>query len=359
MRPHVKKLLWLCLCIALLGCTHEVEKPSPEVQARVAHGKALYLRMCAVCHGSEGQGYWADQAPALAQPYFQASVTDEFLRTAITHGRTGSTMSAWGRERGGPLSPADIDAIIAFLHTWKHTPPARLNEAPLGGDVSKGQRVYEARCQTCHGRRGNGGPNVSVGNQELLSTASNGYLRFAIEHGRPGTVMPAFKDTLRKDEIEDVVALLRSWHVVRNPIARRFQKPVRPPPLPLGPVPLNPKGPPPAGFKKFPDLTPLAVVKRELDRGARMALLDARAPTDYTREHIAGAVSVPFYDPDPYVEKLPKDTWLVCYCSCPHAESSSPARALQGKGFDKVTVLDEGLNVWHRKGYPIHTGEQP
>jgi cytochrome c oxidase cbb3-type subunit 3/ubiquinol-cytochrome c reductase cytochrome c subunit len=76
-------------------------------------------------------------------------------------------------------------------------------------------------------------------------------------------------------------------------------------------------------------------------------------------EHIAGAVSVPFYDPDPYLDKLPKDAWLVAYCACPHAESGNLARILMTKGFTKVTVLDEGLGYWRNHNYGTHKGEQP
>ena len=90
-----------------------------------------------------------------------------------------------------------------------------------------------------------------------------------------------------------------------------------------------------------------------------MALLDARAPSDYIFEHITDAVSVPFYDPDPYLAQLPKDSWLVCYCSCPHAESGQLAQKLLQHGFTKVTVLDEGLRVWKAKGYPTKTGFDP
>ncbi|HEX3594403.1 MAG TPA: rhodanese-like domain-containing protein, partial [Polyangiaceae bacterium] len=75
--------------------------------------------------------------------------------------------------------------------------------------------------------------------------------------------------------------------------------------------------------------------------------------------HIKGAVSVPFYDPTPYVDKLPRDAWLVCYCACPHAESGQLAQKLVAKGFTKVTVLDEGLGVWRSKGYPTTTGRDP
>jgi len=74
-------------------------------------------------------------------------------------------------------------------------------------------------------------------------------------------------------------------------------------------------------------------------------------------EHIAGAVSVPFYDPSPYFAALPKDTWLVCYCACPHAESGQLAQQLGAQGFTKVAVLDEGLGVWKARGYPVTTSD--
>ena len=101
------------------------------------------------------------------------------------------------------------------------------------------------------------------------------------------------------------------------------------------------------------------VIHAQLQHGARMALLDARAPSDYMNQHIAGAVSVPFYDPAPYLAKLPKNSWLVCYCACPHAESGQLANRLLEAGFKKVTVLDEGLGAWAGKKYPLSSGEKP
>jgi len=124
-------------------------------------------------------------------------------------------------------------------------------------------------------------------------------------------------------------------------------------------VPLNPKGPEPVGFKVSPLATPADVIHTELARGARMVLLDARTPSDYMNEHIAGAVSVPFYDPKEYFAKLPKSAWLVCYCACPHAESGMLAGKLMAAGFKKVTVLDEGLGVWRSRKYPVKAGDKP
>lgn len=321
----------------------------------MAHGRELYTRMCAVCHGEKGEGYRADQAPRLAQPDFLASVSDDFLRVAIGQGRSGTTMSAWGQSHGGPLTRNDVDAVIKFIRTWQKTPNAELDNRPLSGDEQRGTALFVEHCQSCHGVQGVGGPNIHIAGPELLTSASNGFLRYAVLRGRPGTTMPSFETKLGKEKIDDILVALRNWH---RPVAQPATPP-RVPPIPLGPVPLNPKGPEPRGFKAQPETTSVDIVHAELVRGARLAILDARAPSDYAREHIAGAVSVPFYDPAPYFDGLPKDAWLVCYCACPHAESGQLAQKLAAQGFKKVTVLDEGLNVWRSKKYPLTTGEKP
>ena len=343
----------LCLFFPLFAAFWSCKKPPPP---KPSPGAELYGRMCAVCHGANGEGYKADQAPRLAHPYFQASVTDEYLREAIKNGRTGTTMSAWSTERGGPLKREDIEEVVKFMRaSWSHAPRPALDERANTGDLARAENTFERECVRCHGAKGVGGLNVHIGNPQLLQTASNGFLRYAIKNGRPGTPMPSFAGTLGDAGIEDLTALLRTWADPPPPPP----PPAPPPPIPLGPVPLNPKGPEPVGFNAHPATTPVDVVHAQLQRGARMALLDARAPSDYMTEHIAGAVSVPFYDPTPYLAKLPKNAWLVCYCACPHAESGNLALRLVGAGFKKVTVLDEGLGVWRSKNYGVKSGEKP
>ena len=319
-------------------------------------GQTLYARMCVVCHGSDGQGYAADEAPALAHPDFLASATDEYLRSAIAFGRPGTTMSAWSAARSGPLSSADVDAIVAFIRSWQSGPSAVLDERPVRGDVSRGADSFAHHCARCHGARGTGGPEIHVGSPDLLASASNGFLRHAIRRGRVGTPMAGFERTLGETGVEDVVALLRSWQAASPAASAQAAPPAR---IPLGPTPLHPRGPEPVGFHANPEVTSVDVVKAQLDRAARFGLLDARAPSDYLGNHIAGAVSVPFYDPDPYLSSLPKDAWLVCYCACPHAESGQLARKLAAGGFTKVTVLDEGFGVWRARGYPTRAGADP
>jgi cytochrome c oxidase cbb3-type subunit III len=347
-------LLSALLVLGFVIASGDLECSRPE-QTVATHGAEIYGRMCSVCHGAAGEGYRADDAPALANQQFLSSVTDAYMRSAIKNGRTGTTMSAWSMERGGPLVSGDVDAVVAFVRTWQRAPAAKLDERPLSGDSARGSATWSRECSRCHGTRGTGGPQIWVGNPELLSTASNGFLRYAIAQGRPGTPMVSFDLTLGPSGTEDVIAYLRS---VEAPVAAETN-PRQAPPLPLGPVPLNPKGPEPVGFRTYPATTPADVIHAQLTKGAKMAILDARAPSDYSREHIAGAVSVPFYDPDPYVPDLPKNAWLVAYCACPHAESGTLAQKLTAKGFTKVTVLEEGLGVWKNRKYGTHTGDAP
>jgi cytochrome c oxidase cbb3-type subunit 3 len=339
----------LCVASGDLECGRSLSEPQRR-------GQALYARMCVVCHGREGAGYAADEAPALANASFLASVTDEYLRRAVSDGRRDTTMSAWSETRGGPLSGADVDAIVAFIRDWQQGPSAVLDERPVSGDVSRGGAIFARECSRCHGARGTGGPEIHVGNSDLLALASNGFLRYAIRSGRRGTAMPSFEDKLGESGVEDVLAQLRSW---QSNSAVASSGPAPPAIIPLGPTPLHPHGPEPVGFHVYPQMTSVDLVKAELDRGARLGVLDARAPSDYLTGHIAGAVSVPFYDPDPYLSSLPKSAWLVCYCACPHAESGQLARKLTSNGFTKVTVLDEGFNVWRARGYPVRAGADP
>ena len=332
--------------------------PLVETQ-EVAHGREVYGRMCAICHGGAGEGYKADQAPALGHPAFLSTASDEFLAAAITLGRGGSTMSAWGIERGGPLARRDVAAVVAFMRTWQKDADATLDDRPIAGDVVHGGAVYAAECARCHGSAGTGGPFVAIGNPQLLGSASHGFLRAAIRDGRRGTEMAAFGKALGDKGVEDVLAFVKTLPRTQPPSASRPASPARPPPLPLGPVPLNAHGPEPKGFDTATGFTKADVIAEQLRRGARMGILDARAPSDYSIDHITGAVSVPFYDPEPYISSLPRDAWLVCYCGCPHAESGQLAQKLRGRGFTKVTVLDEGLRYWSSKKYGTHAGLMP
>ena len=98
-------------------------------------------------------------------------------------------------------------------------------------------------------------------------------------------------------------------------------------------------------------------LKQELDRGANMIILDARPKQDYDMDHIAGAISMPFFEVEQRYKELPRDAWIVTYCACPRAEAQEAANILQQKGFSKVKVFYEGYFEWLAREYPIAKGE--
>jgi rhodanese-related sulfurtransferase len=99
-------------------------------------------------------------------------------------------------------------------------------------------------------------------------------------------------------------------------------------------------------------------VKRALDRRADFILLDARASSDFEVSHITGAVSVPYYEVEKHLAKLPKDAWIVAYCSCPRAEAESAVDVLRENGYTRTSVLYEGYPEWESRGYPTSSGAE-
>lgn len=316
-------------------------------------GKMLYGRYCDFCHGAEGHGYAADEAPALANDDLLAIASDDYLRDAIVKGRPGTTMSSWGIGRGGPLGADDAQAIVVFLRGWQKRPAEKLEKRTISGDAARGEKLYAAQCAKCHGAKGTGGKYNALANAELLAAASDEFLAYTIEHGRSGTPMPAFAQ-LKKEEVDDLLALLRTWQKTPD---TKLDLP--PKPGELKSVVINPKGKEPTTFKEGADFIKVDDVKKEVDGGAAMIIVDARAPGDYALMHVAGAISVPFYTVNDYAAQIPKDRWILTYCACPHAASVKARDALRALGYKKVAVLDEGINVWRDRGYPVRGGSKP
>lgn len=324
---------------------------SSEPVAR--EGEALFAKYCALCHGDRGEGYRADQATQLANAEFLTIASDAYLRRSIAQGRPGTTMSAWARARGGPLDDRQLDALVAYIGRWRTRPLAAVDADVVVGDASRGAPVYSAVCESCHGPNGANGPNVQLSNPEFLAVASDGFLRASIERGRPGTPMLAYGGALSNETIGDLVRLVRGWE---RPVEGGSATPPRP--GALSDVVINPTGPDatlpsPADFVKADD------VKGEIDRGAALVIVDARPPSDYVKGHIAGAISVPFYEVDAYAPQIPKERYVVTYCACPHAISSQARDAFRRLGYPRAAVLDEGVTIWQQRGYPMSAGIRP
>ena len=76
--------------------------------------------------------------------------------------------------------------------------------APRGGEL------YSAHCAACHGDTGGGGVGVPLSLPSFLDSVDNDFLRITIRHGRPGRVMPAFRQ-LSDAQIDAIVRFIRGW----------------------------------------------------------------------------------------------------------------------------------------------------
>jgi cytochrome c oxidase cbb3-type subunit 3 len=79
-----------------------------------AHGKELYLRHCADCHGKQGAG---KLGPALANSGFLKAASTEFIAATIIRGRSGTPMPAFGRDSVSyaKLTATEVLDIAAFI----------------------------------------------------------------------------------------------------------------------------------------------------------------------------------------------------------------------------------------------------
>lgn len=344
---QAQRLAFVAAIVAVGSVIASCPAPSPSL----ADAQALYASHCALCHGDKGEGYKADAANALANPHFLAIASDRFLSSGIEKGRPGTVMSAWGKAYGGPLDEAQIGGLIRLLRSWESLPRVEADPRPAEGSRQRGALLYETHCSGCHGKEGQGQSYMSLNHPEFLNEATDGFLRYSIQKGRPPTPMPAYESQLTPQGIEDIIVLLRSWQTPSKP-------PDVLPPRPNEPLLSYPTGEPPS-FPKEGRFIAAAEVAQALQEKRALILVDARPPGDYVRDHIAGALSIPFYDVQASIAKLPKDRWIIAYCACPHAESGIVYEALQKEGFDRIKVLDEGYKVWKERGYPTKAGALP
>jgi cytochrome c oxidase cbb3-type subunit 3/ubiquinol-cytochrome c reductase cytochrome c subunit len=352
------------IAIAAACSSNEPPPPSPPTivhdaapNPQIDIGAGLYAKYCATCHGAKGEGYIADNAPSLNNPTFLATATDPFLRIAIAQGRPGTAMAAYDKRKGGPLDNRQIAAVIAYLRGGKPAPPAPPAPSKTG-DAKRGEPVYVAKCQECHGTRTERSTAVHLANETFLLSASDGFMRHAIVHGRPGTKMQSFGGVIDDGQIDDVVAYVRSWGLPTGHAHHGHDHPP-PPGEPTGPLPdepkqivINPKGKPPAFDPRDGKFVSVDQVKAALDQKRRLVIVDARPKSDWARQRIPGSIPVPYYELGG-LDKIPKDTWVVAYCACPHHLSGIIVDELRKRGHAMSAVLDEGINVWEQKGYPI------
>jgi cytochrome c oxidase cbb3-type subunit 3 len=322
--------------------------------AQMAEAAELYQQYCALCHGADREGYQADHAPSLKSQSLLSTGYPRFMYTTVAYGRANTAMEGYSTEMGGPLDRDQIRLLLRWLVELEEVEPVALDQdAVVSGDVQQGKALYARHCASCHGADGQGITAPSLGDPALLANAPDAFLKYAIENGRDGTPMVSFADQLTDEEINAVVAFLRSQASGWKP---------EPPTLVEPPGPedyvLNPDGEEPVFTLRDGRYVPAAEVVTALEEKRRFILLDTRPASAWQRSHIPGAVPMPYYrDGDRAGENLPNDgTWIVAYCACPHAASDFVVNNLRKLGYQNTAVIDEGILVWTAMGLPVTAG---
>jgi sulfur-carrier protein adenylyltransferase/sulfurtransferase len=92
------------------------------------------------------------------------------------------------------------------------------------------------------------------------------------------------------------------------------------------------------------DITP-AELKRALDRGAPLVLLDVREPQEYERGCLPGARLVPLGELARRLGEIGRDRPVVVYCRS-GGRSARAAKILREAGFADVKNLAGGILAW-------------
>lgn len=135
---------------------------SQSLADQMAHGAAVFAKVCSSCHGEGGAGGRAsalrDNRRLRAMPQ---SEVDNIIRNGMPNGMPPF----------GSLPEADLQAVTVFVRSFNSS----AFDLQPAGDVSAGASFFfgKGQCSSCHiaaGRGGAGGPDLSnIGRQMTLS----------------------------------------------------------------------------------------------------------------------------------------------------------------------------------------------
>lgn len=355
-----KKIVWFrlsCCSLFLILFMHSAEsqiRNAPLTKMDAERAEKNYQKYCSLCHGHDREGGAADYAPSLSSKSLMSTIPLNFLASSIAFGRPNTAMSPYLVDAGGPLSMKDIFTMAIWLKHRSGFETIELSLEPVTGDLKNGAELFSEKCSECHGAKGEGVTAPALSNPAYLAFATDAYIKYAIENGRDGTKMIAFQKELSPKQIDDLTSYIRSLASGWSPEPKELSAF----PQPKDYV-LNPKGKEPEFTLHQERYVPMAQVAEALKNKNRMVLLDTRTTSEWHNAHIPGAIPIPYYiSEDKVANGLPNDdTWIIAYCSCPHAASDKVINMLRKQGFKNTAVIDEGFFNWINAGYPIIGGQ--
>jgi mono/diheme cytochrome c family protein len=243
---RTKTLLTVLLGLTLLSTNFSLAQQAQigKFTGHANHGKDLYQRYCIFCHGAYGDGR-GENAPYLdpkprdfTQATYKCRSTptgalplDSDLFDTITRGVHASGMPSWN-----PLTRQQRTDLVAYIKTFssrfteeKTSAPVSIPPEPPNSaeSIKRGGDLFQSmNCWLCHGKegRGNGPSAVSLtdtkgypitpfdftsGPQFKCGSSDQELFRDLVT-GLDGTPMPSFTDTLKPDQIWDIVHFVKT-----------------------------------------------------------------------------------------------------------------------------------------------------
>ncbi len=110
---------------------------------------------------------------------------------------------------------------------------------------------------------------------------------------------------------------------------------------------------------ELPPVVDVGSVRRLIEEGRRVKLLDVRTPAEFESAHIRGAYNVPLDRLGEHREELRRHVADPVVLVCRSGQRARRAeQALREIGMRNLHVLDGGMNAWEAAGHAVERGRE-
>lgn len=92
-------------------------------------------------------------------------------------------------------------------------------------------------------------------------------------------------------------------------------------------------------------------LKRRLESGERMQLIDVRSPREYSEAHLPGAVNMPIEEVDARLDDMHSQDPVVLVCQSGNRACMAHSALKQHR--DDLIVLEGGTTGWQKAGFDV------
>ena len=183
----------------------------PDGEA-LSSGLMVYAENCAACHGANGAGTVI--APAIDSADLRAEPRENLVEL-VNNGVPGTLMASWQTM----LSADEIESVVDLIYRWPDLlqagvefPEVEVMSIPSSPElIAAGGQLFNIACKSCHGVDGYGTRMApALNNQIFLAETPDAAIYQIIAGGVPDTLMPAWGSRLTDQDIQSLVAFLRS-----------------------------------------------------------------------------------------------------------------------------------------------------